>query len=114
MATVIKASCHDCGDVELAVHDLEVRVCTQDEQGTYVFRCPTCQMSVVKPAEPRIVDLLVASGVELSTWSLPDELFEPHFGAPLNHDDLIDFHNVLSDGDAWFAGVAAMVEAANH
>ena len=34
MATVIKASCHDCGDVELAVSDLEVRVCTQDEQGT--------------------------------------------------------------------------------
>ena len=50
MATVIKASCHDCGDVELAVDDLEVRVCTQDDQGSYVFRCPSCQMSVVKPA----------------------------------------------------------------
>ena len=47
MATVIKASCHDCGDVELGVRDLEVRVCTQEEQGTYVFRCPSCQMSVV-------------------------------------------------------------------
>ncbi len=66
MATVIKASCHDCGDVELGVSDLEVRVCTQDEQGTYVFRCPSCQMSVVKPAEPRIVDMLVASGVSLN------------------------------------------------
>ena len=41
MATVIKASCHDCGDVELAVNDLEVRVCTQDDQGSYVFRCPS-------------------------------------------------------------------------
>jgi hypothetical protein len=100
--------------VELTTADVRVRICMEDSQGEYHFRCPTCQMSVVKPAEPRIVDLLVASGVELSTWSLPAELFEPHFGAPLNHDDLIDFHNVLSDGDAWFAGVAAMVEATNH
>ena len=33
-------------------------------------------MAVVKPAEPRIVDLLVASGVELSTWTMPAELRE--------------------------------------
>ena len=82
MATVIKASCHDCGDVELGVSDLEVRVCTQDEQGTYVFRCPSCQMSVVKPAEPRIVDMLVASGVQLVEWRLPAELFERRGGDP--------------------------------
>jgi hypothetical protein len=70
-------------------------------------------MSVVKPAEPRIVDLLVASGVELSTWSLPAELFEPRMGSPLTHDDLIDFHLLLSAGDSWFREVEAMVEAHN-
>ena len=101
MATVIKASCHDCGDVELAVRDLSVRVCTQAEAGSYVFRCPTCQMSVVKPAEQRIVELLVASGVELIEWRLPAELFESHDGAAITHDDLIDFHNLLREDD-WF------------
>ena len=101
MATVIKASCHDCGDVELGVRDLEVRVCTQDEQGTYVFRCPSCQMSVVKPAEPRIVDMLVASGVQLVEWRLPAELFERRGGDPITHDDLIDFHRLLQD-ESWF------------
>lgn len=106
MATVIKASCHDCGDVELAVHDLEVRVCTQDEQGTYVFRCPTCQMSVVKPAEQRIVDMLVASGVSLVEWRLPAELYELHDGPPITHDDLIDFHHLLQ-ADGWFDAVVA-------
>lgn len=105
MATVIKASCHDCGDVELKVDDLLVRVCTTDTQGTYVFRCPTCHMSVSKPAEPRIVDLLVASGVELVEWSMPAELNEPHQGAPISHDDLIDFHRLLQ-GDAWFDALA--------
>jgi hypothetical protein len=107
MATVIKASCHDCGDVELAVRDLSVRVCTGGEHGSYVFRCPTCQMSVVKPAEQRIVDLLVASGVELIQWRLPAELFEPHYGDPITHDDLIDFHHLLREDD-WFSTLAAL------
>jgi hypothetical protein len=107
MATVIKASCHDCGDVELRVDDLEVRVCTQDEQGTYVFRCPSCQMSVVKPAEQRIVDMLVATGVPLIEWQLPAELYEPREGLPITHDDLIDFHHLLQE-DGWFDGVVAL------
>lgn len=106
MATVIKASCQDCGDVELQVNDLRVRVCTEVETGSYVFRCPTCQMSVVKPAEPRIVDMLVASGVELVTWDLPAELFEAHPGLPITHDDLIDFHRLLQD-DSWFDSLLA-------
>ncbi len=107
MATVIKASCQDCGDVELTVRDLRVRVCTHDDQGSYVFRCPTCQMSVVKPAEPRIVDMLVASGVQLVQWRLPAELFESHSGGRITHDDLIDFHHLLQD-DGWFDSLLAL------
>jgi hypothetical protein len=101
MATVIRASCSDCGDVELTTTDLRVRVCDHDEQGSYVFRCPSCRMSVVKPAEQRIVNLLVASGVRLETWALPGELFELHQGEPICHDDLIDFHRLLQTED-WF------------
>ena len=106
MATVIKASCQDCGDVELRIDDVRVRVCTEAEAGTYVFRCPACQMSVVKPAEPRIVDMLVASGVELVQWALPAELFELHPGEPITHDDLIDFHGLLQQ-DSWFDSLLA-------
>lgn len=107
MATVIKASCHDCGDVELGVTELSVRVCSEDTLSSYVFRCPTCQMSVAKPAERRIVDLLVASGVELIEWRLPAELFEPHRGEVISHDDLIDFHHLLQS-DGWFDSVVAL------
>ena len=106
----IRATCGDCGDVELTTSDVRVRVCIEDNQGSYLFRCPTCQMAVVKSAEPRIVDLLVASGVELSTWSLPAELFEDRCGSPLSHDDLLDFHLLLAtDDSAWFAELQAMV-----
>lgn len=107
MATVIKASCYECGDVELGVAELSVRVCTEDTQSSYVFRCPTCQMSVAKPAERRIVDLLVASGVELVEWRLPAELFEPHGGQAISHDDLIDFHHLLQS-DGWFDSLTAL------
>lgn len=100
MAT-IRASCGDCGDVELTTGDVRVRVCVRDNQGSYSFRCPTCRMAVVKAAEPRIVDLLVASGVELATWDLPAELFESHAGPNLTHDDLLDFHHLLQRDD-WF------------
>ena len=107
MAT-IRASCGDCGDVELTTGDVRVRVCVRDNQGSYSFRCPTCRMAVVKPAEPRIVDLLVASGVELSTWDLPGELFEDHVGLPISHDDLLDFHAELETED-WFSRLTGNV-----
>ncbi|MGI9613393.1 MAG: hypothetical protein ACR2QO_10820 [Acidimicrobiales bacterium] len=54
-------------------------------------------MTVVKPAETRTIDLLIASGVGFSTWRLPAELHETHIGEPINHDDLLDFHDLLQD-----------------
>ena len=47
MAT-IRASCPDCGDVELTTADMTVRVCSEDQRGTYAFRCPACTMAVTK------------------------------------------------------------------
>ncbi len=52
-------------------------------------------MTVIKPAEPRTIDLLVASGVHLDTWTLPAELSERPDGDPITHDDLLDFHRLL-------------------
>ena len=100
MATRIRASCDECGDVELRVDDVTVRVCIDDDAGSYVFRCPGCDMSVVKDAEPRVVELLVASGVEVTAWSIPAELSEARSGPAFTHDDLLDFHQLL-EGDDW-------------
>ncbi len=100
MATRIRATCEECGDVELHVDDVTVRVCIDDDAGSYVFRCPGCDRSVVKDAEPRVVELLVASGVEVTAWSMPAELFEARQGPAFTHDDLLDFHELL-EGDDW-------------
>ncbi|MDH3754197.1 MAG: hypothetical protein OEU32_10035 [Acidimicrobiia bacterium] len=95
--TTIRASCTTCGDVELTVADVEVRVCTTTDEGVYHFDCPRCATEVAKPAEPRIIDLLVASGVHVTSWSIPAELLEEHHGEPITHDDLLDFHELLAD-----------------
>ena len=107
MAT-IRASCGECGDVELTSRDVTVRVCRDDNSGTYSFACPSCGLVAVKAAEPRIVELLVTSGVRLVTWSLPAELSEQHTGEPIDHDDLLDFHTLL-ESDGWMDTLHRMI-----
>lgn len=104
----IRASCPDCGDVELTTRDMKVRVCAEDNRGAYAFRCPLCRMAVTKTAEQRIVDLLVSSGVTLEVWRLPAELGEQRVGEPISHDDLLAFHELLQD-ESWFELVSSMV-----
>lgn len=108
---MIRASCGECGDVELTTADVTVRVCADDCRGAYSFRCPGCATVVVKDAEPRIVELLVASGVNLNTWRLPAELAEPRNGRAITHDDLLDFHDLLADDTQWADEVARLVQA---
>lgn len=109
MAT-IRASCPDCGDCEMRSADVHVRICDDNNVGTYQFRCPHCQMTVSKPAESRTIDLLVASGVSFTTWRLPAELNEEHRGEPIGHDDLLDFHQFLKDDHALALAIAGIRE----
>lgn len=108
MAT-IRASCPDCGDVELTSRNMTVRVCANDNSGSYAFRCPSCRIAVTKQADQRIIDLLVSSGVSAQVWHLPAELFEIKVGPTLTHDDLLEFHELLQ-GTGWFAELSAMID----
>ena len=106
--TTIRANCPSCGDVQLTADDLTVRVCADDERGSYCFRCPDGEGAVAKEASRRIVDLLVSSGVRMQVWRLPAELTESRVGEPLTPDDLLDFHLLLT-GDDWFEELAVEV-----
>jgi hypothetical protein len=91
---MIRASCPDCGDVELVTRDVKVLLCTSTSQSTYAFQCPGCRLAVVKPAEPRVVDVLVSAGVPLTVWNMPPELAERPGDEvpPVEYDDLLEFH----------------------
>jgi hypothetical protein len=103
----IRASCPTCGDVELTSSDVTVLVCSTNSVSSYAFQCPTCDVAVTKPAEPRVVDLLVSTGVKLSVWQLPAELEEVHTGPPISYDDLLELHFELRRED-WFDRLVAI------
>lgn len=94
---IIRASCPDCGDVELTSRDVTARVNAATNEGSYAFQCPECEVAVSKVAEPRIIDLLVSSGVELYVWTMPAELLEEKVGPPITYDDLLQFHYKVQD-----------------
>lgn len=104
----MRATCEDCGDVELEITDLTVRVCTDGVPPAYLFRCPECTLPVTTSTQDAVVDLLVSSGARLEVWSLPAEIFESHEGPAISHDDVLDFHLALQR-PAWFDGVVALV-----
>ena len=99
--TTIRATCPGCGEVELTPEDIELRVCTQPSSSYYQFVCPLCDDTVRKPADDRVVQLLISGGVAATVWQLPDEVREMRAGPPLTTDDLLDFHLLLEQGD-WF------------
>ncbi|HOT79377.1 MAG TPA: hypothetical protein PKY13_05290 [Microthrixaceae bacterium] len=104
---LIRATCSECGDVELRSRDLQVRICGDTGDGTYLFRCPVCRMTEVKNADDQVVDILAAAGVKCVEWRLPAEMTERPTGEPITHDDVLDFHEILG-GDDWFTTLSEM------
>lgn len=107
--TTIKATCPTCGEVELTPDDIELRVCNYAPASYYHFDCPSCLEDIRKPADDRVVQLLISGGVHAVVWDYPAEAVDRPDGPPLTHDDLLDFHLLLERPD-WFdrlAGVAS-------
>lgn len=106
---LIRATCSDCGDVELRSRDLKVRTSIETGDSTYIFRCPVCRMIEVRPAESHVVDVLLAAGVRQDHWTAPAELDEPRHGPCIDHDDVLDFHQLLNTPD-WFERLALITD----
>jgi len=104
--TTIRATCPTCGEVELTPDDVELRVCTHAPASYYQFDCPLCHQAVQKPADDRVVQLLISGGVSATVWELPEEMTESHFGPGFTLDDVLDFHLLLQTDD-WFAAFLA-------
>lgn len=107
MATNVKATCPDCGDISVTNTDVTVRFQEGTdgiEGGEYRFICPRCGRIVLKPTSFNIISLLTASGCRTETWNHPIELLErpnPEDAAPITDDDIIDLGLSLQDEEAW-------------
>jgi hypothetical protein len=90
---------------------ISLELADDGEQGHYAFTCPDCSADVTRPADRKVVALLLAVGVstheapaaEAETPSLAPEDQDPAPHAPaFTLDDLIDLHFLLED-DAWLS-----------
>ena len=108
MVATVRASCPSCGDVEMAGTAITAMLCISTAEGSYAFQCPSCADPVVKQADQRVLELLVASGIALTEWDMPEEATEVHRGDPFTLDDVLAFHELLED-DAWFSTVETLV-----
>lgn len=97
--TTIKATCPTCGEVDLTAEDVLLRIAAGAGSNTYGFSCPDCGDFVEKPADDRIVRLLLSGGVIPTLVHIPAEALERRDGPPLNYDDLLDFHQLLGRED---------------
>ena len=61
--TTIKTTCERCGDVELEPSDMSLELDPTQESGVYLFTCPNCVGIQRRPANPRVVSVLLATGV---------------------------------------------------
>ena len=102
--TTIKATCPTCGEVSLAAEDILLRIGSANASSTYGFSCPDCAGFVEKPADERVVRLLLSGGVMPTLVHMPAEALETKLGPPLNYDDILAFHELL-ERDDWFEHV---------
>ena len=107
--TTIKATCPNCGEVDLTADDILLRIGSVKTSNTYGFSCPACAEFVEKPADERIVRLLLSGGVMPTVTHVPAEAMEVKQGPAFNYDDLLNFHELLEQDD-WFDDLVPPVQ----
>lgn len=91
--TMIRTTCTTCGEVELIPGELTLTLTALDGIGTYTFACPTCGHDQERPANHRVVSILLATGVGYEVASDPDAITESEirrFAAALDADDWVE------------------------
>lgn len=84
--TTIKTTCAACGDVELGPKDLALELDVSGDSGTYRFECPTCLTVQRRPANSRVVNVLLATGVE----------YEIIDSSPITEQEILEFAAALA------------------
>lgn len=101
MATfrVSHSGCND--DLEVISSDVTLLSAPNSTEGSYRFCCPECKEIVIKPADQRLMSLLLDYDVKRETITIEpsSELAEEvrRETSPPTDDDILDFHEALRD-----------------
>lgn len=89
--TMIRTTCATCGEVELIPGELTLELTALSGSGTYAFDCPACGGSQRRPANHRVVSILLATGVGYEV--LPE-------GDAITEAEILEFAAAL-DSEGW-------------
>ncbi len=112
MATV-RANCETCGTVFVPAAAITVRLAPGEIEGNYEFCCPSCMTLVVRVTSPDTAGLLLKNGSRQGDWNIPAEVGERPDGPPINHNDLIDFHEMIWDETQWHGALDQLAHTPN-
>ena len=94
--TTIRTTCKRCGDVELTTADIGLELAATDSTGSYRFACPACGVVQRKPANHRVVSILLATGVEYEIVATPGAITEDEIAAFARALDEGEWHSELT------------------
>ena len=92
------ARCPACGEVRLTGDELWLVLTPGAATDHFAFLCPGCCDHVRCPVDDETAAVL-AELIPVEELTVPDEVLEPHSGAALTEDDLIDFGAALARTD---------------
>ena len=95
--SLLKTTCEHCGEIELPVERVLLRICEDDDTGVCVIRCPGCSRRFVKEANDAMIVMLLAVGIEVSMWSSALNGQDVSALGAITHDELVDFGRRLGD-----------------
>ena len=116
---IIKTTCPSCGEIDLTAEKVQLRIALGGTGSSYAFDCPRCTDRIRKPADSRVVQLLISGGVapeilaentgesvERSTKVATAREAHPtrtHVASrpstpAITYDDLLEFHKELESG----------------
>lgn len=101
--TRIRATCPDCGDVEIRPDAMLVTVAGSTADGhagsSYSFVCTGCQHEVVKAADTRVLHLLTGSGCNVTVVTEPQQITAWVARLDCSHDLAARSHEPPTAGD---------------
>ena len=116
---IIKTTCPSCGEIDLTAEKVQLRIALGGTGSSYAFDCPRCSDRIRKPADSRVVQLLISGGVapEILAETTGDAAertakvatardahpTRTHVASrpstpAITYDDLLEFHKELESG----------------
>ena len=115
---IIKTTCPSCGEIDLTAEKVELRIALGGTGSSYAFDWPRCTDRIRKPADSRVVQLLISGGVapeilaettgEADRTARVATAREAHptrthvasrpSTPAITYDDLLEFHKELESG----------------